>query len=733
MPSHKIKLKITILILGIITILQFPVKTNAQTAPTNLIDELFQEGITGQYRLPANSDYRFDETTNKALEFNISAQAISQPVTVSTAPNIVVILTDDQPPDTLSITGNPIIKTPHIDSLATNGGVYFKNSYTTTDICAPSRSTLLTGKMPHSHGVQFNNLLLPTAQTTIAEILRSSGYDTAAIGKCHLGSHIELGFNHQVETGAWPYWPLGGAYPVIRNGVTEQQTEYHTTFLVNEAIKYLNERVPLQSTTRKPFFMWLALNAPHARNNPPATPNRYSVNQFTKPVSWADDLSSKPPQQSLQSPHQVINFSSTPISGRVRWEDIQAAKEAAYEEISMIDDGVGRIKQRLRELGVADNTVIIFLADNGLFYGEHQLFQKASYFYEEQVKSPLIINYPRIVASPGTKNTYVSTLDFAPTILSFAGINQPTDMQGKSLLPYLKGQTASHRQSAFFEFHSTDGSQAKYFPMRGLVMNGYKLIHHVFTGDTKIGPVDGRTYTPDGKDYEFYNLNADPKEMVNLAQRNGPTDVPLNRLRVHSTYGPQVRKMLREIAVWQTNTNDPIARVLSNLRYTWVNSSSLRLDWSTPDSLTSEAVFKEVGCSACTLQEKFDFVLTPNHSLTLTGLSSGKSYDVNVFSISENGNGVTQYIRVPPGPTSTPTATPTNRPSPTPSNIPTRTPTSTSHPGDVSGDGLINVIDIGIVIDSYNRSPIPNIRADINRDGIVNILDIGIIVDNYSR
>jgi arylsulfatase A-like enzyme len=722
------KNKITVVFFfGLVLLTCFSFKTNVLKALTiNLLDELIQEGVTDNPQLPTSSTYKFEETTYRPLEFNNqSILPTTQTLTSQSAPNIVFILTDDQPSYALGIAGDPIIRTPNIDALGRSGGMFFKNAYVATPLCAPSRSSLLTGKMSHSHGVLYNSLLLPSAQLTLPEVLKSNGYDTALIGKCHLGTPSGMGFDYQIETPAWPSWAYGASYPVIRNGRSELQTQYHTNFLTDEAIKYIGDKISTQSTTHKPFFLWLAYNAPHQLNNPPPTPNRYTVSQFGQPTSITDNLTTKPPQQSLQSPHQILNLTSVPITGTIGWPQVQAAKEAAWEEISIIDDSVGRIKQKLAELGISDNTIIVYLSDNGLFYGEHQLFQKASYFYEEQVKTPLIINYPRIISSPGIKNTYVSTIDLAPTLLSMVGLTPPSDMQGKSMLPFLRNQSTSHRTSAFFEFTSVDGSQEKYYPMRGLAMDGFKLVHHIITNDTKTGAITGATYTPDGKDYELYNLNTDPKEMVNLARRNGPTDSPLNRLRIDSNLGTQVRKMLREIARWQTDTRDPIARVISGARYTWINASTVRLEWTSPDALSTEVTYKERGCTSCVLQEKYDFNLTSAHAIEVNGISSIKNYDFTLYSISENGNGAYQNLSVNAG---SPPAS-----SPTPTAIPRSTATPPTNVADVNSDNSVDILDIGIIIDNYGRTPLPNPRADINYDNSADILDIGIIIDNYNR
>lgn len=618
-----------------------PAFANAQSRFSSMEAEIDSEGLTGVDRYPTSSDLKFNEEVFRSVDIFDRSEALSTTtLTTTTTPNVIVILTDDQPPDTLGVAGNTIIKTPNIDKLATSGGMYFSNTYVTTPLCAPSRSSLLTSRMAHSHGVLYNNLLLPTNQITLPKVLKLNGFDTAMIGKCHIGDYRELGYDYQVETGPYPLWG-NGSYTVLRNGVSETQTLYHTRFLTNEAIKYISDKTAQQATSKKPFFVWLAYNAPHAPNSPPSTPDRYQASQFVKPVSWTDNLSTKPLQQSLQKPHQIIS------TGKFTWEDLQVREEKLYEEISIVDDSVGRIKQKLLQLGIADNTIIVYLSDNGVMYGEHQIYGKGAYFYEEQVKSPLIINYPKIVQNPGKKLTYVSSIDLAPTILSMLGIPVPSRMQGKSLLPFIKGQSAVHRNSAYFEWFNMNGLQETYLPMRGLVMDKYKLIHHLATGDVKELP-DGSKYAPDGKDFEFYNLNSDPNEMVNLAKRNSTTDSPLNRLREDSTYGRQIRKMLREIAVWQVNTKDPMARVITNLRYTWINPTSVKITWNTPDNLTSELVYKRNGCTSCTQQEKYDFTYTKDHSVTVTGIDAQTRYDFIVYSISVQGNGVHQRLTVEP-------------------------------------------------------------------------------------
>lgn len=650
-------LVILLVIVGILTVSSLGIQKNSPSL-TDLVkmdpwifstEDLTPETYLEDYKKSHSLSMRISSLFNKVTQplgdllsgVNLTdqnnIQAARSSTATSTKPNIIIILTDDQPPNTTGLADNLIIKTPNIDSLG-NPGFYLKNTYSPEGICSPSRASIWTGKLPHNHGVHAVSIPLPADQLTFPELLQSNGYNTAMMGKCHLGDPTNpqlytRGFDTRLialpDNGTVPDWYN---YDLLRNGVIEHHTEYITNYLTDEATKYITSKAKESQTTGKPFFLWLAQPAPHLPTTPPTGSNRYSLSQIPLPVSIADDLSTKPPQQVATKFHKGYQDLG-PEGTRAKLKD-------AYEVISNLDDSVGKIKTALAATKAKDNTIIIYMADNGLMYGEHQIYQKGPFFYEEQVKTPMIVYYPKLITSKKTSDALVSNMDLMPTLLDLAGISKPTNIQGQSFLNLLKGQTTTHRNSLFFEYHKQAGCLT--YPMRGVLMNGYKFVHYFngtysgFCNETYDG---GLTY--DGRHYELYNLAVDPFEMNNIMKRTSdPADDPLARMLKDPVYGSTVEQLRKELASWQTDTQDPNRNIFTNLTSVASGAATLKLDWNTSLSSTSEIEYQPTNCSTCTVLKYNDLDnLVATHSATLNNLQSGTSYNFKVYSIGGNSNG----------------------------------------------------------------------------------------------
>jgi uncharacterized repeat protein (TIGR01451 family) len=544
-------------------------------------------------------------------------------------PNIIVIITDDQPPNTIGLAGNEVIQTPNIDRLGQQG-VYFENMYLPTGQCSPSRSSIWTGKLPHMHGVTTNVIMLPPSELTLPEILKANGYSTAIIGKCTLGSptnpeKFKRGFDFRLV----PYPDSGSLlnwynYRISRNGVIEHQTQYLTDFLTNEAISYLTSK----ASTGQPFFMWLSYLAPHLPTTPPIGSNRYTLGQMPIPFSLADNLSTKPPQQRSSSPH--LDYLKTVEAGNPM-ATLRSRLKDAYETISNVDDNVGKIMKKVQDLGIRDNTAVIFMSDNGVFFGEHQLYVKGPFFYEEQIKSPFIFSYPQLSKlAPKRTRALATSIDIMPTILDMLGIPVPEDVPGKSFLKVLTGESMTHRSSIFMEyFYQTFGN----FPMRGILSDQYKLVHYLSSTNS----ITGERY--DDRNFELYNLHDDPREMNNILRRSGPDDNPLMRLLAEPERGGIIRKLRKEMALWQTDTLDPKRVRISNMRIVNVGTDTAELQWKTAPAATNEIEYVRADCSSCTPSKIEDFNFVTDHRLPLQMLTPNTSYNIRVYSIDETGNG----------------------------------------------------------------------------------------------
>lgn len=569
----------------------------------------------------------------------IQEQKLFTQLDPASLPNIVFIITDDQPPGLLGLAGNSLIKTPNIDSLA-DKGIYFSNMYLPHGICEPSRASIWTGKLPHNHGVTSNGIILPPTEITLPEILKANGYSTGLFGKCVLGNPLDPGeYRRGFDQITAVFYPNGYPladwrnYQVWNNGFMETHTEYVTDFLTNESIKYITN----QAINHKPFFLWLAHVAPHQAITLPDK-DLYQLDQMPQPYSISDDLSTKPPQQLDSDAHKMFT-----------WSGAQQELHNAYESVSNIDDNVGKIISTLNQLGVRDNTIIIYMSDNGLFYGEHQLMRKGAFFYDEQIKSPFIISYPKVTSQKRSVNTLAESIDILPTILDLLKIPDPVGIQGRSFGEILRGGSSNYRRSAFLEYEGT----YNYFdftihptPVRGIIMDGYKWIHYMAYSST----YNGVTYTYDAQNHELYNLNTDPYEMINLLQRLGPEDNPLARMINDPTYGTVIRKLRKEVAVWQTDTGDDLyRRRLSNFIVNKPSNNSVQISWQTDYASTSEIEYRELTCQTCLPQELNDFNVTTNHSVIIPNLKTATYYNVRIYSIGPNGNGGYQDLMITTG------------------------------------------------------------------------------------
>jgi N-acetylglucosamine-6-sulfatase len=604
-------------LLSLTTLCRAQETTPAPLPPFNKFDpraELLSEDNVLQKRLPAASD--------------IGARPQMPIGNFTFRPNIIVIITDDQPPNTIGLAGNDVIQTPNIDRLVQQG-VYFKNMYVPTGQCSPSRSSIWTGKLPHTHGVVSNQVILPPWQLTLPEILKANGYSTAIIGKCTLGvpaipEKFKRGFDFRLvpypDSGAVANWY---DYRVSRNGAIERHTEYLTDFLTSEAIRYLTST----ALTGQPFFLWLSYTAPHHPTIPPRGSNRYTLDQMPMPVSRADNLTLKPPQQLSSASHQDYLLT---VQGGNPTATLKKRLKDAYETISNIDDNVGRITRKLQDLGIRDDTALIFMSDNGVFFGEHQLYLKGSFFYEEQIKSPFIFSYPRLIKQARRSGALATSIDIMPTLLDLVGIPVPPDVQGKSFLKVLSGESLNYRSSVFMEYFYQNFSN---YPMRGVLYDRYKLVHYL----SSINSNTGETY--DDRNFELYDLREDPFEMNNILRRSGPDDNPLKRLLMNPDRTKVIQKLRKEMALWQTDTLDPKRVRVSNMRIVNIGPDHAELQWKTLPAATTEIEYVKAECAACPTSEITEFDLVTDHRAAIKMATPETPYKVRVYSIDNTGNG----------------------------------------------------------------------------------------------
>lgn len=442
-----------------------------------------------------------------ALLIQGAAAALAQQATATPEkrrPNIIFLLTDDQRWDALGVLGNPVIHTPHLDTMARDGYL-FRNAYVTTSICAVSRASLLSGQYQSRHGIaDFKaDFSKDALAATYPMLLKAQGYQIGFIGKYGVGEQPpgdQFDFWSVWERGQPPYWLEDS----VGNPV------HHTDSIDRDISLFLDKF----GTGDQPFCLSVSFKAPHELDgNPPI----YQVQERFESL-YVDAVI--PPQSNegdeawQRTPpffHDAANIA------RKRWEGLLGTPELYqtnvknyYRLVTGIDEVVGKLRARLENLGIDDQTVIIFMGDNGFMLGNHGLEGKW-FGYEESVRVPLIIVDPdKPVNASGEVREIALNIDIAPTILGYAQVRVPASMQGVDLRETaLAGRPT--RLDFFYE-HTFMGSP------------GIPQVEGVVGGQFKY-----MRYTEHGYE-ELFDLEQDPHELRNLAQDDAYAS-QLKRLR----------------------------------------------------------------------------------------------------------------------------------------------------------------------------------------------------------
>jgi len=407
-------------------------------------------------------------------------------------PNIIFMLTDDQRFDALGCMGNDIIRTPHIDRLAAEGTL-FTSMFCTTSICATSRATFLTGQWERRHGIDGFRQPLSREQwrNSFPALLQKHGYRTAMIGKWGLGGKLPAD-DYDYFKG---YSGQGRYYP---KGKSKQPGEHLTHKLGEQVLEFLET-----CKSGEPFLLQVYTKAAHCQDGDPwpfQSDPRYD-RLFTEQTIPLPPTATEKHFKSL--PHFLQNSEA-----RKRWqirfanpELYQKSVKDYYRLIAGIDDVVGNIVAKLREKNLAENTVIIFTSDNGFYLGDRGLAGKW-FMHEESIRLPLIIYDPRFPKQRPGKNIseMVLNVDIAPTIAELAGVDIPSAMQGRSLVPLMQGKKVEWRNEFLYEHRFTHARIPK--------NEGVRTRRWKYTRYTSIEPV----YE------ELYDLKTDPLEEHNLAE-----------------------------------------------------------------------------------------------------------------------------------------------------------------------------------------------------------------------
>jgi N-acetylglucosamine-6-sulfatase len=355
--------------------------------------------------------------------------------------NIVFILVDDLRYDAMGFMGHPFLETPNIDSLAKNG-VHLKNAYVTTSLCSPSRASILTGLYAHRHHVVDNNNPVPKGTVLFSQYLQKAGYQTAFIGKWHMGGGEENdtpqpGFDHWVSfAGQGTYWPTRRGLNV--DGKHVPQKGYITDELTDYALGWLKS---LKSET--PFMLYLSHKAVHAEFIPAKRhQGRYRDKAMPRFV-WdtPEDYADKP----MWVKNQRNSWHGSEFSYHSNL-NIEEYYKAYCETLLAVDESVGRVLDFLREKKLLDSTLIIFMGDNGFLFGEHGLIDKRN-AYEESMRVPMLMQCPDLFKGGTSVRKVVANLDIGPTILEAAGLKAPESQDGRSFISLAQGKEFSTNTS----------------------------------------------------------------------------------------------------------------------------------------------------------------------------------------------------------------------------------------------------------------------------------------------
>ena len=481
---------------------------------------------------------------------------LAKQMTMPQQPNIIFIMADDHAAKAISCYGAGINHTPHIDRIAEQG-VRLNHCYVTNSICTPSRAAILTGTYNHVNKVTTLTTKIDNRLPHVAKSLQEGGYQTALIGKWHLGegpAHEPTGFDY------WSVLPGQGEYfdPfMIEMGEEVEVTGYVSDIITDKSLKWLKER-----DEDKPFFLMCHHKAPHRNWEPHPKYRDMFEDDIPLADSFDDDYKNRakaaaqakmrikndlkyadlglaqpeggsevgarvtPRNEGRKIPHpkdtsdlklidkhtgETFTFESQEALGYFKY---QRYMKRYLATIASIDEGVGRMLDYIDEAGLADNTIIIYTSDQGFFLGEHGWFDKR-FMYEESFQMPFIMRYPAEIKPQSVNEDMACNVDFAPTFLDYAGLPIPDYMQGVSLRPILAGNTPDDWQDCAYHrywMHKDDDHNA--YAHYGIRTKDYKLIY--WYNDALDQPGANANDDDEPPAWELFDCRADPLELNNV-------------------------------------------------------------------------------------------------------------------------------------------------------------------------------------------------------------------------
>lgn len=433
-------------------------------------------------------------------------------------PNILFIMSDDHAAHAIGAYGSRINETPHLDRIAKEG-MRFDHCFCTNSICAPSRASILTGTYNHINGVKTLGDDLDGRQTTIPKLLQADGYQTAMIGKWHLGHgghHDPTGFDY------WSVLPDQGDYrdpEFIEMGITKRFAGYVTDIITDKSLEWIENRDP-----NRPFLLMCHHKAPHRHWEPDEKHmHLYEDIDIREPITFNDDYATRS-QAAVQAKMRIDDLNELDTKGPppegLTPEEVRKWKYQRYIKdylrcIASIDDNVGRMLDYLDEAGLAEDTVVIYTSDQGFFLGDHGWFDKR-FMYEESLRMPFLIRYPREIRPGSVNRDMILNTDFAPTFLDYACLPPNERMQGRSIRELTRGSTPDDwRTSMYYRYWMHLDGCHEVYAHYGVRTHDYKLIYYYAQA---LGTTDSRDESRP-PEWECFDLKKDPCELDNVYDR----------------------------------------------------------------------------------------------------------------------------------------------------------------------------------------------------------------------
>ena len=480
---------------------------------------------------------------------------------MSDKPNVLVIMTDQQKATASHLYGNTFCETPSMARLAKDG-VLFEHAFTPHPLCVPARISFWTSQFPHSHGGRRNETMMPNDATHAFQLWKSAGYHTGLIGKNHcftpndeslFDTWCEIshgGLMDGAETRGMNWFrPREGiqAAHALRRAMTAQNPrfgyavsdfpleDYSTGLVAGQTVRFL------EAHRNEPFALWVSFPDPH---EPWVVPEQYADlfprDKIDLPPWREGEFEDERAPERNRILHQMLGVQNDPI------EDVYGLMSVYYGMVRFIDDSLGQILDALENLGLRENTIVVFCSDHGDFMGEHAMQCKGGVFYDCLTRVPLIVSWPGQVTAGANDNSMVNLIDVVPTLLRLQGMDIPGTMHGTSL-PTVTDATS--RDTAFSEY----GTGGPLFCMDDLQKMARPFGRRTLIQSLQWREAEGRrkmvrtrawkyVHDPMGDLDELYDLKCDPWELENVAARIENRDV--------------VSDMRRRLADWSISTED---------------------------------------------------------------------------------------------------------------------------------------------------------------------------------